>query len=49
MDLISTLALLGVVGLAFVILYFRFGPELRRRAKSRAERTAIFIERFYKF
>ena len=49
MDSISTLTLLGVAGLAFVILYYRFGPELRRRAKSRSERREQFGEEYDRF
>jgi regulator of protease activity HflC (stomatin/prohibitin superfamily) len=49
MDLISTLAILGVVGLVCVFLYYRFGPELRRRAKSRAERREQFGEEYDRF
>ncbi len=49
MDSISTLTLLGVAGLACVILYYRFGPELRRRAKSRAGRREQFGEEYDRF
>ncbi len=49
MDSISTLTLLGIFGLACVILYYRFGPELRRRAKSRAERREQFGEEYDRF
>jgi regulator of protease activity HflC (stomatin/prohibitin superfamily) len=49
MDEISTVTLLGVVGLVCVFLYYRFGPELRRRAKSRAERREQFGEEYDRF
>jgi prohibitin 2 len=49
MDSISTLTLLGVVGLVCVFLYYRLGPELRRRAKLRAERREQFGEEYDRF
>jgi len=48
MDL-SNLILLAVVGLICLFLYFRLGPELRRKAKSRAERREQFGEEYDRF
>ena len=48
MELLN-LTVLGVIGLALVILYYRFGPELRRRAKSRSERREQFGEEYDRF
>ena len=49
MSLISNLISLAVFGLVCLFLYYRFGPELRRRAKSRAERREQFGEEYDRF
>ena len=48
MELLN-LTVLGVIGLACIILYYRFGPELKRRAKSRSERKEQFGEEYDRF
>jgi len=49
MELISTAIVLAVIGLVCLLLYYRLGPELRRRAKSRAERREQFGEEYDRF
>lgn len=48
MELLN-LTTLGYIGLACIILYYRFGPELKRRAKSRSERKEQFGEEYDRF
>jgi regulator of protease activity HflC (stomatin/prohibitin superfamily) len=49
MSEISNLTLLAVFGLVCLFLYYRLGPELRRRAKSRFERREQFGEEYDRF
>lgn len=48
MDLTNYIVL-AVFGLVCLFLYYRFGPELRRRAKSRFERREQFGEEYDRF